>query len=48
MTLAVDETVRELCCRLDELPLALELAAARTVLFSPVQLLERFRSGPTC
>jgi predicted ATPase/class 3 adenylate cyclase len=35
------ESVRELCLRLDELPLALELAAARTALFSPEQLLDK-------
>jgi predicted ATPase len=34
-------TVDEICRRLDDLPLALELAAARTALFSPEQLLER-------
>jgi predicted ATPase len=33
--------VEELCRRLDDLPLALELAAARTPLFSAHQLLER-------
>ena len=35
------EAVRELCLHLDELPLALELAAARTALFSPQQLLDK-------
>jgi len=38
---AASEAVGELCLRLDELPLALELAAARTALLSPKQLLER-------
>ena len=33
--------VTRLCASLEHLPLALELAAARTVIFSPEQLLER-------
>ena len=36
----------ELCSRLDNLPLALELAAARTVVFSPEQLVERLSRAP--
>ena len=37
----VDDTVGEICRRLDDLPLALELAAARLTALSPVQILER-------
>jgi predicted ATPase len=38
---AESDEVRELCRRLDALPLAIELAAARTRLFSPGELVAR-------
>jgi predicted ATPase len=36
-----NDTIAELCRRLDDLPLAVELAAARTSVLSPAQIVER-------
>src|SRR5262249_46299326 len=39
--LEADDTITELCRRLDNLPLAVELAAARTAVLSPRQIVDR-------
>jgi len=43
--LTPDSTVEEICRRLDGLPLAVELAAARTKILAPERLLERLDSA---
>lgn len=44
ITLENAQAVREICLRLDGLPLAIELAAARTKVLSPTAILDRLQS----
>jgi predicted ATPase/DNA-binding winged helix-turn-helix (wHTH) protein len=44
MTLENAPAIREICSRLDGLPLAIELAAARTKVLSPTTMLDRLQS----
>jgi predicted ATPase/DNA-binding SARP family transcriptional activator len=45
LTMANAQAVADICFRVDGLPLAIELAAARTTALSPAQIAERLREG---